>query len=263
MTYTDNAENHQPVKYKINTITFKDLKRAIKSGIADFFKKPFLSLFFGIVYAAFGLVFFAGLLVFVQIWLVIPAGVGFPLIAPFIAAGLYEMSRKYKRQEGFTTKDIFTVIFKQQRREFGWMAFVVLFVFWIWIYQARLLLALFLQWQSFSSLEAFITILTTTQEGALFLIVGTIVGAAMATILFSITVVTMPLLLDREIDFVSAMLISIQSVRENFIIMLLWAGIIGGLVLISLLPAFLGLIITLPVLGHISWHIYELTLSYE
>ena len=83
------------------------------------------------------------------------------------------------------------------------------------------------------------------------------VGAFLAAVLFSVTVVAMPLLLDRDIDFVSAMLTSIRVVTENPRVMLSWAAIITVTMLLSLVPAFLGPIFTLPILGHTTWHLYQ------
>lgn len=243
--------------FQIQTITFSDVKAALADGVSDFMRKPMLSLLFGAIFAAFGLVFVAGLLVYDQIWMIVPAGVGFPLVAPFLAAGLYEMSRRYQLGESFSWGDIFSIVFRQQRREFGWMAFVMLFVFWVWIYQVRLLLALFLQWTSFSSLEGFVLVVTTTTNGILFLMVGTAVGAFLATVLFSITVVAMPLLLDEEIDFVSAMILSVKSVFQNPVVLLGWGVIIAALTFLAVLPVFAGVVIILPILGHTTWHLYK------
>ncbi|MEL6736054.1 MAG: DUF2189 domain-containing protein [Pseudomonadota bacterium] len=242
---------------QVRAVTTQDVKDALRAGVSDFFRRPVLSAFFGVVYALFGIVFILGLLVFDKVWMTVPAGVGFPLIAPFLAVGLYEMSRRYKAGEGFTWSQIFTVIFKQQRREFGWMAFVTLFVFWVWMYQIRLLLALFLQWQSFSTLDGLVTIITTTTNGMLFLAVGTIVGALLATALFSLTVISMPLLLDKNVDFVSAMIISIKTVQASPVVLLGWGATIAVLVFLALLPAFLGVIVVLPILGHTTWHLYK------
>ena len=242
---------------KVRQISFNDIKYAFSAGLKDFFRRPFLSLFFGLIYAAFGIVLVLGFTVFDSIWMTLPAAVGFPLVAPFIAVGLYEMSRRIKKDEDFNWRDIFLVIFRQQQREFGWMSFVVLFVFWIWIYQARLLLALFLQWQSFSSLDNFIDVITTTQNGILFISIGTLVGAVLATVLFSLTVISMPLLLDKEIDFISAMIISVKAVHTNPFVMLSWGAAIAILVFFALAPAFVGIIFVLPILGHVTWHLYQ------
>lgn len=247
----------QPIQsLQIETLTKADLMQALQGGWQDLARNLPLSLFFGVIAAGIGLVFLAGLIYFDRLWMVVPAGVGFPLVAPFLAAGLYEMSRRYETNASFKTGDIFGVIFQQQRREFGWMAFVVLFVFWIWIYQIRLLLALFLQWESFSDLGEFMTILTEP-NGLAFLAVGSVVGAVIASVLFSITVISMPLLLHREIDFVSAMILSLMSVRKNARMLLIWGLVIAVLTFVALLPALLGLVIVFPLLGHASWHLYR------
>ncbi|MFD0914887.1 DUF2189 domain-containing protein [Pseudahrensia aquimaris] len=248
----------QPIDtFTIQTITGDDVKTALSNGLADFKITPLISMFFGLMIALFGIGFSAGLLLFDQIWLIVAAGVGFPLIAPFLAAGFYEMSRRYESGEPFIWSDIVGVIFRQQRREFGWMAFVMLFVFWVWVYQVRLLLALFLQWTSFSSLDGFLVTISTTTNGLLFIGVGTIIGAVLATVLFSITVISMPLLLDQEIDFVSAMILSVKSVMANPLVMLGWGIVIAVITFIAMLPGFLGLIIAVPILGHATWHLYR------
>ena len=149
------------------------------------------------------------------------------------------------------------MIWAQRNRELGWMAFVTLFVLWFWLYQARLLLAIFLQSLNFSSFDRFLDVVATTTNGWLFLGVGTLVGAFWASVLFTVTVISMPLLLDRQIDFVSAMVLSIKTVFKNPVVMIGWGLIIAALVMASMIPAFAGLIIVLPVLGHATWHLYR------
>ncbi|MEQ8228537.1 MAG: DUF2189 domain-containing protein [Rhodospirillales bacterium] len=248
---------HPPKPPQVAVATYSDVKEALRAGLRDIRMRPGLSLFFGLAYAVIGGVLISGLLVFDQIWVVISAGVGFPLVAPFLAAGLYEMSRRLKRGEPFTSSDIFLVIFNQRRREYGWMAFIVLFVFWMWAYQVRILFAIFLQNQPIRSIESLITALLTTGDGVGFLIVGTIVGAILATILFSLTVISMPLLLDRDIDFVTAMITSVKTVQKSPVVMLSWGVIVGASTLLAILPGLLGVIIVFPMLGHASWHLYE------
>ena len=85
----------------------------------------------------------------------------------------------------------------------------------------------------------------------------------MAFLLFAMTVVSLPLLLEREVDFVSAMILSINTVRENFVVMLAWAAVIAALSFLALLPWFLGLMVILPVLGHATWHLYRRALYDE
>jgi uncharacterized membrane protein len=153
--------------------------------------------------------------------------------------------------------EIFAVMFRQKDRQLGWMAFVILFIFWIWVYQVRLLLALFLGFKSFSSVGMFLTVITTTSEGLGFLAVGTLVGAGISFVLFASTVVAMPLLLERELDFVSAIITSFKAVTKNFVPMIGFAAVIALFTFVAMVPAFLGLILALPILGHATWHLYK------
>ena len=153
---------HQGMMPKVNKVTADDITAALKAGFADFLASPLMSGFFGLFYAVFGILFVWSLVWLGQVWMIIPAIVGFPLVAPFAAAGLYEMSRRLQKSETFGWSDILTVMANQRKREMGWMAFVTLFVFWVWSYQVRLWLAIILQDASFSDVGGFLTIVFFT-----------------------------------------------------------------------------------------------------
>jgi uncharacterized membrane protein len=246
---------------KVNKVTADDIKASLRAGFSDFLARPVMSGFFGLFYAVFGILFVWCLVWLGKVWMVVPAAIAFPLVAPFAAAGLYEMSRRLQKDESFDWSDILTVMTHQRKREMGWMAFVTLFILWIWFYQFRTVLVIVLQDSSFSDLDGFVRTVFFTTEGWYFLAIGTCVGAFLSAVLFSVTVVAMPMLLDREMDFISAMLTSIRAVTENPAVMLAWAAIITVTMLVSLVPAFLGLIFTLPILGHTTWHLYQRVVS--
>lgn len=256
-TPPDNLTPQQPAMPEVNKVAIGDITASLKAGFSDFLARPFMSGFFGLFYAVFGILFIWCLVWLGWIWMVIPAAIGFPLIAPFAAAGLYEMSRRLQKGESFGWSEILTVMASQRKREMGWMAFVTLFIFWVWMYQVRLWLAIILKDASFSGFDGFLNTVFFTPEGWTFLAIGTCVGAFLSAVLFTVTVVAMPMLLDRETNFVSAMLTSIRVVTENPAVMLTWAAIISVTMLLSLFPAFLGLIFTLPILGHTTWHLYQ------
>ena len=255
------SENSGKRQLVIKPADVDDLTFALQAGWQDFLARPWIGVFFGLVYALGGIAIFAGLFWKGQGWMIIPVAIGFPLIAPFVAAGLYDVSRRLQRNESFSFTDVLTVVWKQQRRELGWMAFTVLFVFWMWMYQVRLLLALFLTRLYFSSIDGLVNAVFFTTDGWIFLMVGTIVGAIISSVLFSATVISMPLLLDRDVDFVTAMITSFKAVAKSPFIMLAWGGAVALTAIFSMLPTFLGLLIVLPVLGHATWHLYQRLIS--
>ncbi len=240
----------------VRPIKAADIAEALGQGLRDFQAMPLYGLAFGALYAGGGIVIVLCLTAFGMVYLAYPLAAGFALIGPFVAIGLYEVSRRREAGQQVTISGIWSTI--RSRSEIGWMAFVTLFVFVIWMYQVRLLIALLLGLNaSFGSLHEFITVVLTTNEGLLFLAIGNTVGAALSLILFSLTVVSFPLLLDREVDFVTAMVTSVRAVVASPLPMIGWAAIIVVLLIVSALPWFLGLLATLPVLGHATWHLYR------
>lgn len=248
-------------RIRIRKISLADIGRALLLGMDDFRANLRFGLFFGAIYVLGGLFIVTALTVYHLPWLIIPVAIGFPLIGPFIAVGLYEISRRREQGLPVTWSAILAEVFRQRERQLSWMAFVVLFIFWIWIYQVRLLFALFLGYKAPAELDALMVMIVSTTQGLLFLGVGTIVGAVIATILFSATIISMPLLLDHEVDFITAMITSIRSVLENPLALLTFGFVVGASALAALLPAFIGLLLVLPVLGHATWHVYRATID--
>jgi uncharacterized membrane protein len=240
----------------VRRITAADIAEALGKGLRDFQALPLYGLAFGALYALGGIIIVLCLTAFGMIYLVYPLAAGFALIGPFVATGLYEVSRRREAGQPISYAAIWSAI--TSRGEIGWMAFVTLFFFVVWMYQVRLLIALLLGLNaSFSSIQEFMTVVLTTNEGLLFLAIGNLDGAALSLILFSLTVVSFPLLLDREVDFVTAMVTSVRAVVMSPLPMIGWAAIVVVLLIVSALPYFLGLLVTVPVLGHATWHLYR------
>lgn len=240
----------------IARIDLSDVGEAFAAGARDFRAAPAFGLFFGGVFAAGGLATLAAATLWDMLYLVYPLAAGFALIGPFAAVGLYEVSRRREAGEALEWKGVLGVVFAQSRRELGWMAFVTLFVFIMWMYQVRLLIALFFGLKGLSPHEL-LPALFGTPEGWLFLLVGHGVGAILALVLFSLTVVSFPLLLEREVDFITAMITSVRAVTTNPKPMLVWAAVVVVALVVAVLPFFLGLSVALPVLGHATWHLYR------
>jgi uncharacterized membrane protein len=240
----------------VRTIHAADIVDALAKGIRDFQAYPAFGLFFGAIYMLGGVLTLAAAFRWDMNYLVYPLAAGFVLIGPFVAVGLYEVSRRRELGETVTWRAVLGVIFAQSGREISWMAFVTLFIFMVWMYQVRLLIALFFGLHGMPA-GSFPAILFTTPEGLAFLAVGHVVGAVLAILVFSLTVVSFPLLLDRPVDFVTAMITSVKSVVTNPVSMIGWAITVTLLIMAASLPAFLGFLIVLPVLGHTTWHLYR------
>ena len=241
----------------VRAATFDDIRAALAQGWSDFLAAPRYGLFFGGIYALGGMLVVSTVAFFGMSYLAYPLAAGFVLIGPFVAAGLYEVSRRLEQGQPPEWREVFGVVFAQGGREFAWMAFVSIFAFIIWMYQVRLLLAMFLGFQSFASFGAFMNVVLTTGDGLAFLAVGHVVGAIMAGLVFSLTAVSFPLLLDRDVDFITAMIVSVQAVVKSPAVMLGWAFAIVAIVALASAPFFLGLFVALPVLGHATWRLYR------
>lgn len=248
-----------PAAPRVRKIEFSDVVAALNAGIADFRRAPAFGLFFGGIYALGGLVLLYTVFSLGLSYLAYPLIAGSVLIGPFVAAGVYEVSRELEAGETPTWRRVLGTVFEQRKREMSWMAFVSIFAFIVWMYQVRLLLALFLGFSSFATLGDFVNVLFTTTEGLTFLVVGHVVGAALALGLFSISIISFPLLLDREVDVVTAIITSVQAVLLSPGPMITWGIMVVATVVIASIPAFAGLIVALPLLGHATWHLYRRT----
>ncbi|MEE9453872.1 MAG: DUF2189 domain-containing protein [Paracoccaceae bacterium] len=242
---------------EIAELDFSDLKVALGKGWADFRTCPIYGIVFGAIFAFLGIILYMQFIVWRSDWSIVPFAAGFPMIAPFIAVGMYEVSRLREKNTTTNWRAVLQAIYAERKRQIPSMAFVVMFIFLIWVYMAHLVFALSFGLKPLTNVMSS-TDLLFTQEGILMLFLGTLTGGFLSLVLFSITVIGIPLLVDREIDIISAMITSVSLVLNNFVVMIAWGFFVGAVLLVSMLPMFLGLIISLPVLGHATWHLYRL-----
>lgn len=242
---------------QVRKITFDDVQAALAAGVKDFLTVPAFGFVLGGIYALGGLAILASVFTFHLSYLAYPLLSGFVLIGPFIAAGLYEVSRELEAGRTPTWSQVIGTIFAQRKRELAWMAFISIFAMIIWLYQVRLLLALFLGFATFATFDDFARVLFTTTDGISFLVVGNVVGLILALAVFSITVISFPLLMDRDVDVVTAMITSVNAVVTNPGPMIGWGLVVVFFIALGCIPAFLLLPLALPVLGHTTWHLYR------
>jgi uncharacterized membrane protein len=250
------SESPGPRNVIVEKITTRDIGHAIVAGMRDILAAPILSLSFGLVYAAFG-----WLIIFLMIGLewgsyAYPLATGFALVAPIAAAGLYGISEQLERGERPSWAQVANCLYGRRGEATRFMAVVTTFAYIIWLDIAAAIYVAFWGMKALRFREI-LEAAFTTPYGLAFLLIGNGIGALLALAVFAIMVISLPLLFDRKIDFVTAMITSVKSVLKNPIPMLLWCATIGVLLLISFASAFVALIVIFPLLGHATWHLYR------
>jgi len=245
-----------PAIPELKRLDYQDIAAALRAGLADFRRAPAFGMFFGGIFSAIGVVIFLQLVVWQTSYWVLPIAAGFPLVGPFLAVGLYEVSRRLATGAPLDWAAVIRVPLAEGRRQVPWMAFVALFFYLVWVYMAHLIFALSFGLKPLTNVMSSADLLLSA-EGVVMLVIGSVVGGALAFLLFAISVVSIPMLLDREIDVVTAMVTSFRCVLANRGPLLAWGAVVAGLSAVAMLPLFLGMLIVFPVLGHASWHIYE------
>lgn len=237
-------------------VTPRDIVQILAAGLRDFRAAPLYGIWVSAIYTAGGWCLILLLVQFDLPFLVYPLAAGFALIAPFIATAFYAISRSLERSEPLSWGHLNRSVLSAAKRDLGWMALVTGFTLFIWMDIAALLFFGFLGLHSYSLQELLVEIFTTPM-GLLFLLIGNGVGAFLALAVFSFSVTSFPMLFDRDVDFVTAMITSVKVVRTSPAAMILWCALIAALIGLSLLSGLLGLLVVLPVLGHASWHLYR------
>jgi uncharacterized membrane protein len=227
--------------------------RWLEAGWADLRTIPAVSLGYGCAFLIFsftlaGLLFLAGYSALLPVF-----GAGFLLIGPLLAVGLYEASRKIEAGEKVRLAD---VVFVSSRNlsQLALVGAILAGAFIVWLRIAGWIFALFYGPVGIPPLSEFAPMLLLSPRGLAMLAIGTAVGGLIAFAVFAISAISVPLLLARDIDTVTAVLTSIRAVRENFWTMLLWGWIVALFTALGIATWFLGLAVIFPLLGHATWH---------
>lgn len=227
----------------------------LRRGWQDLARVPEVSLTFGLIIAIISLLIIYGLWQQDYLAYSLPLASGFMFVAPFLGIAFYEISRRLEMGAPIHLHDIAVAWAKRPGRIFTLGLIMMLFQV-AWMRIATLIYALFfgpepVEWANF------ILTLFTTTDGLIFLIVGTAVGGALAALCFAIGVVSFPLLLDRDIGTAQAIATSVAASIANWRVLAGWGALIVLFTGAGLVTGCLGLIVTMPLIGHASWHAYR------
>jgi len=234
-----------------------DLRDVLVRGLGDFGAYRTDVIFLCLIYPVVGIVL--GWLTFGQemLPLLFPLASGFALVGPVAAVGLYEMSRRREQGIPITWVDAFGAISSPAFGAILVLGLVLLAIFLLWLLAANAIYAVTLGPAPPVSIAAFARDVFTTSAGWAMIVVGVGVGFIFALLVLAISVVSFPMLLDRDVGLHTAVRTSIRSVAANPGPMTVWGLIVAGALVIGSIPAFLGLIFVMPVLGHATWHLYR------
>ena len=227
--------------------------RWLGAGWSDLIRDPVSSMLYGLIVFVVSVVAVYGIYALSLDYILFPALAGFVVVGPILAIGLYEKSRRIASGERFALANMLAV----RPRSGGQVLFVgvlLLALALIWMRAAILLYALFFSVRGFPGLDLVVETLFTTSHGWSLLVVGTLVGGVFAAFAFAISVFSIPMLLDRQVDALSAMGTSVALVWNNFPVMVTWGVIVLVLAALGIAAGLIGLILVFPLLGHATWH---------
>jgi uncharacterized membrane protein len=249
---------------KVRPIGPHDCFSALAEGFDDFFAIPTYPVFVGLFYAVAGIALVAMSSFTSALQLVFPLAAGFALIGPFIAIGLYEMSRRRERllavkgrDAAVRGRDAFAVLRSPALPSILAFGLLLLIIFAAWIFAAELIYGWLYGPDPPAAALPFLTDVISTDRGWLLIVVGGFVGFCFAALTLSISVVSFPLMLDRDVGLVPALEASLAVTRANPIAVALWGLIVAVALILGSLPLFTGLAVVMPVLGHATWRLYR------
>jgi uncharacterized membrane protein len=246
---------------RVRRIGPDDCLSALAEGFDDFFSMPTYPVFVGLFYAVAGIALFAMTSFGNALHLAFPLAAGFALIGPFVAIGLYEMSRRRERGLEVTWRDAFTVLRSPALPSILAFGLLLLAIFAAWIFAAELIYVGLYGPSPPAAATQFLQDVLTTHRGWTLIVVGVLVGFCFATLALAISVVSFPLMLDRDLGLVPALDASLRVTRANPLAVATWGLIVAAALVLGSLPLFFGLAVVMPVLGHATWRFYRKALE--
>ena len=241
---------------KLRPATVEDITESLKLGLDDFRAYPRYGLVLGALYALGGMMIFFALQRADMAVMAYPALAGFALVGPFAAVGLYEVSRRRELGLPVTWGAVLGVMRGASSRQILMLGFALIFVTLVWTRIALIIYALFFGMAPVN-FGGMVHEITSTTRGFSFFVIGNAAGAIFALATFSISVLSFPLMLDRDVDVITGIVTSVKAVIDSPRVMIGWGLLIAFMLVAAWAPFFLGLLLVLPILGHASWRLYR------
>jgi uncharacterized membrane protein len=240
----------------IRTISNDDLRWSLRQGLEDFRDMRGDILFAGIIYTLIGIaaVVMTTNAPLMPFFVPVVAGVG--LLGPVAAVGFYELARRRERGERGNWSHFFDVRKRPAADDLGFVAGMLLAIFLAWLLAAGVLYGLIFDWATPTSLTGFITTVFTTARGWALIVTGGVVGAILGWLVLALSVASMPMLVDCDVNAVDAVSASWRASNANRGVMIRWGLIVTALLVLGSIPLFVGLAFVLPWLGYSTWHLY-------
>jgi uncharacterized membrane protein len=241
----------------VRKIDLSDIRDAVAEGFSDLGAYRTDALFLAVIYPLAGVVLAAVALNYNMIPLVFPLASGFALIGPAAALGLYELSRRREQGIDKAAADSFGATHGPVLGAIVLVSLLLFAIFLLWIAAAYAIYLLTLGPEPPTSIDAFLRDVFTTGSGWAMIVIGVGVGFLFAVLALTIGVISFPLMLDRHVGPYTAVATSVRAVAANPGPMAVWGMIVAGGLVIGSIPALIGLVIVMPLLGHSTWHLYR------
>lgn len=241
----------------VRRIEVSDLTNSLSDGVADFMARPTHMIFLCIIYPIAGLLIAAASAGTGLLPSSYPLIAGFALVGPLASIGAVEMSRLRERKSDRSLRQVLEIVRSPSLLPICGLAVVLLGLFGLWIGTADLLYRATLGPVPATSFASFVKQIATTKSGWTLAVVGNAAGFGFALVALSIGLVSVPLLLDRDVGLSKAIATSARCVAANPLVILAWGAFVAGILAAATLPLFVGLAVALPVLGHATWHLYR------
>lgn len=255
LTQTSTVEETRDPRLKRGFPVHEGLKW-LGAGWRDMWNNPAASLAYGFGVLLLSAAFIWTLVAFGRDYILFPALAGFMIVAPFLAIGLYEKSRAIEEGRSVGLLQMLKVHPRAGAQVF-FAGLMLCMLMLLWMRAAVIIYALFFGVTPFPGLDHITEMLFATPEGWMMLIVGIIIGGIFAAFAFAISVFAVPMLLDKPVDALTAMGMSMRLVWNNLPALLGWGVMVIMLFAICALTGLLGMVIIFPLLGHATWHAYR------